>query len=152
MSPVPLPISRKTVLVVEDDALVRALASRALEDAGFAVLEVASAEEALGFALMDVAFDALVTDIGLAGAIDGFELAETLAEMRPGLPVFYTAWARSEAAPQVADAELVAKPYNPIALAALVRRRLSPTNHRPDIAPAAPCVILSMQPRKAMRA
>ena len=152
MTPVPLPRPRKTILFAEGDALVLALATRMLEEAGFCVLGVGSAEEALGHALMDAEVDALVTDIDLSGALDGFELAETLREMRPGLPVFYIADAIPADSRPVADAEFVAKPCNPIALAAQLRRRLDPANRRPDIAPAEPCVILPMRPRRALRA
>ncbi len=124
----PLPVTtrcdhRPAVLLVEDDPLIAELAAGALEVAGFAVTAVTAAEDGLGLAVLDVAFDALVTDINLAGPLDGWELAEALREMSPDLPVVYASGGAAETDPRaVSDAAFVSKPYNPLVLCQEVNR------------------------------
>lgn len=119
MQAIPLFSDRPTVLVAEDEAFIREMLVDALEEAGFEVVAVAAAEDALGFAVMDFAFDALVTDIGLDGPLDGWDLAATTREMRPDLPVVYASAsaAADRATRGVAGAVFVPKPYNPVKLA-----------------------------------
>src|SRR5919112_2550633 len=76
------------VLVVEDDELVREVAVEGLMEAGFEVVEAASAEEALARCEEHVA-DVLFTDIRLPGSLDGWDVAEQCRETNPGLPVIY---------------------------------------------------------------
>jgi len=82
----PLPTAGRTcVLVVEDDLLIGAMASEALEEAGFAVLTAASAEEA-EVILAHEAVDVLFSDIDLGGQ-DGCELACKALKAQPHLAV-----------------------------------------------------------------
>ncbi len=87
--PPALPAPRRTaelghVLLVEDEAAVRALAERALRQAGWTVLAVDSAEAALERAGTDP-IDLLVSDIVLPG-MDGTALLAHLRASRPDLP------------------------------------------------------------------
>jgi CheY-like chemotaxis protein len=70
------------VLVVEDSAPLRALTRRVLEDAGYRVTEAESGTEALANGPPDL----LLTDVVMPG-MSGRELAETIWERVPGLPV-----------------------------------------------------------------
>ena len=80
---------RQTALLVEDDDLIRGNTGEMLEQAGFVVLEAASAEEALT-ALQTAPVDVLVTDFNLPGA-SGRELATKARALRPdALVVFAT--------------------------------------------------------------
>jgi two-component system, cell cycle sensor histidine kinase and response regulator CckA len=78
------------ILLVEDEAPVRSVMRRSLEDAGYRVLEAGSAGEALEqFAQASEPVKLLLTDVVMPGG-NGRELAERVAELRPGTPVLFT--------------------------------------------------------------
>lgn len=64
-----------TVLVVEDEPLMRMDISDALEDGGFLVLEAANADEAIVILVEHTEIQALFTDIDMPGSMDGLMLA-----------------------------------------------------------------------------
>jgi CheY-like chemotaxis protein len=70
------------VLIVEDEAPVRAVVERTLGRHGYQVVSVSTAEEALALANEHPGFDLLVTDVVLPG-ISGRELAQRLSVTRP---------------------------------------------------------------------
>jgi two-component system, cell cycle sensor histidine kinase and response regulator CckA len=76
-----------TILVVEDDPLVRSIARRALVEAGFRVLEAANGREALALA-SETPVDAVLTDLAMP-ELGGRELARRLQEIRPDVPVVF---------------------------------------------------------------
>ncbi len=82
-------MASRTVLVVDDNPEVRALASETLRDAGYCVLEAGAGDEAmLTFEhVPDVAL--IVTDIVMPG-IDGFMLADMAKVRRPAVAILYT--------------------------------------------------------------
>ena len=77
-----------TVLIVEDEALVRMVAVQALEDAGLEVVEASSGAEALELLDGGLRADLLVTDVGLPG-MNGRQLAEAVRQRRPDLGVLF---------------------------------------------------------------
>ena len=81
----------KTVLIVEDDRLVRELALTVLEEAGYRVLEAASGDDAhlLLMAHPDLEVDVLFTDVVMPGQLDGIDLANAARALRPGLQVLF---------------------------------------------------------------
>jgi CheY-like chemotaxis protein len=80
----------ETILVVEDDAAVRHMMTRALEDAGYRVVPAAGATEAIEVvAHTPEKISLLLTDIVMPGR-NGRELAEQLEELSPGIPVLFT--------------------------------------------------------------
>lgn len=88
--------NRRTVLVVEDDDQVRALAGAILATAGYRVLSAATASDALGLAADGAGpIHLLLTDI-LLPSMTGRQLANRLLEYRPGLPVLYISGYSSE--------------------------------------------------------
>ncbi|MDQ2104876.1 PAS domain-containing protein [Azospirillum isscasi] len=97
------------VLVVEDDPIVAMTVSTALEDAGFAVLSAATAEEALPFLSGD-GVDVLLSDVVMPGGMSGIDLAREARERRPGLPVIL-ATGYSEDIARATGIPVLAKPY-----------------------------------------
>jgi CheY-like chemotaxis protein len=78
-----------TILVVEDDAIVRMLIVDVLEELAFNVLEAAGSEQALDLVQDEgVSIDLLMTDVGLPG-MDGRELAAAARALRPQLPILF---------------------------------------------------------------
>lgn len=121
-----------TILVVEDATSVRASMTEALESAGFDVIAVTAAEDAMGLAFMDVEVDLLFTGIGLSGPLDGWELAETMREMVPGLPVIYACDPAADNGARVPDSVIVSKPYDPLKICALIERHVALRNDVPE--------------------
>ncbi len=76
-----------TVLLVEDDALVRGLTAQALEDCGFSVLVASSAPDALAIAASRQDIHAVLSDVVMPGGMSGVDLVHALRHQRPGLPV-----------------------------------------------------------------
>ncbi len=95
----PAPEERKpSVLVVEDEAMVRLALSDYLQDCGFVVLDVGNASEAVAV-LQTRAFDVdvVLTDVRMPGEMDGFALARWIREHHPGLPVLITTGDKTKA-------------------------------------------------------
>jgi CheY-like chemotaxis protein len=102
-APAPAPAARETrhgtetVLLVEDDAMVRSFARRALEARGYAVLPASGGPDALSLVEGHAGpIHLLVTDVVLP-SMSGRELARRLDAARPGLRVLYTSGYTDEA-------------------------------------------------------
>ena len=81
----------QTVLVVEDEAIIRMLAVELLEDAGFKVAEFSNAADAMEFCRKrsdDLA--AVFTDINMPGDVDGLDVAQLVALTHPKAAVVVT--------------------------------------------------------------
>ena len=107
------PAARGTVLLVEDDPLVRLVAERVLRRAGWKVRAAESAEAALAHLDRYGAPDLLVTDVEMPG-LDGVALARRARADWPGLPVVLASgYAAAAARDEVggADVAFLAKPY-----------------------------------------
>ena len=101
-----------TVLLVEDELLVRELALEDLTEAGFEVTSCSDGDEALAYLRDGHRFDLLFTDIRMPGSTDGWGLAEEAKRIIPGLRVVY-ATGLGEAGDSLTDGErYVRKPYN----------------------------------------
>ena len=100
-----------TILVVEDDAIVRMLIVDVLEELEFTVVEAADAEEALKIVEnSSQVIDLLMTDVGLPD-MDGKQLATKVRELRPALPIlFASGYAENIDAGQ--GMQIIAKPFS----------------------------------------
>jgi signal transduction histidine kinase/CheY-like chemotaxis protein len=119
-----------TVLLVEDDPLIRASAADMLSGLGHAVIEAQDAEDALRH-LETAQVDVMVTDRGLPG-ISGDELAHRARDLRPDLKVvFATGEAAAVPDPALSGASFVIKPYAASDLARALVRTPAPTRGNP---------------------
>lgn len=115
---------RRTILLVEDDVLLRMLASDELRAAGFAVLEARDADEAMAILDSGVPLDMVLTDIRMPGSMDGLGLAGIVRRRWPELKIVVASGERPARSDLAAADEFVAKPYNPSGLVARVRQLL----------------------------
>lgn len=116
------PLLDRTVLLVEDDDLIRLSTADMLRDAGAVVLEAANAEEALDV-LTGSLVGVLVTDINLGG-LSGAELARQARTIKPDLAVVFASGDASPAGDT--RATFLRKPYDQRALIAAVLASLTP--------------------------
>ncbi|WP_298815232.1 PAS domain S-box protein [uncultured Sphingomonas sp.] len=108
--PSPRALTGATVLLVEDDALIRANTAEMLQEAGCVVVDAASAEEAMA-ALHTAPVDVLVTDLNLPGH-SGAELARRAREMRGSIGIVFATGDGHRAAEAAASGDVVlTKPY-----------------------------------------
>jgi CheY-like chemotaxis protein len=126
-----LPQGTETILLVEDDALVRSLAVRVLHQQGYQLLEAANGHEALGFIQQyGEEIQLLISDLVLPG-ISGKALAEQLQAVYPQLKVLfisgYTDHIVSHHGLLDGGAHFLQKPFLPVKLARKVREVLDET-------------------------
>jgi nitrogen-specific signal transduction histidine kinase/CheY-like chemotaxis protein len=119
----------ETILLVEDEAVVRALAQKVLRSKGYVVLEADRSETALElWRLHRAKIDLLLTDIIMPGTSSGRDLAEQLLLEKPGLKVIYSTGYSDEVLGQDFLAtrrfNFLPKPYDPLKLARMVRNNL----------------------------
>jgi len=118
----------ETILCVEDDRDVRHYVTVQLESLGYKVIPAGNAAEALAIAAEGTAFDLLFTDIVMAGALNGRELADEMVAARPSLRVLFTSGYAHDAphgpGHATMGAPLLTKPYRKAELARMLRRSL----------------------------
>jgi len=115
----------ETILLVEDDEMVRAFVARQLEGLGYRVLQAVNGQDALTALEREPGIDLLFTDVVMPGGMGGRELAEAAHAMRPDLPVLFTSGYTENAIVHQgrldAGVHLLNKPYRRTALARKVR-------------------------------
>jgi DNA-binding NtrC family response regulator len=109
-------LSGHTILIVEDEPLIRLALSEHLQDLGFQVLEAASAAEAMAMMERHRGIDLVFSDVRMPGEMDGIALAQWILEHWPGMPVMLTSGELScvKAVEELSGAEnfsTFAKPY-----------------------------------------
>jgi CheY-like chemotaxis protein len=110
------------ILVVEDEAEVARVTKEVLREIGHQDVEARDGYAALAVIEQDPTIGLVLSDIVMPGGMSGLELARTLRQRRPGLPVLlttgYTQW-QSRVVNE--DFVLIAKPYRRETLAAAIR-------------------------------
>jgi PAS domain S-box-containing protein len=116
----PPPAGRETVLLAEDDRMLRGLLSASLREAGYTVLEAADGQEALRlFSSAGLQIDAAILDIVMP-QVTGDQVLQEIRARRPGLPALLMSGHVPEGAERMAAANsLLRKPF---ATAELLRR------------------------------
>jgi len=130
----PLRGGDETILVVEDDALVRKYVISQLKSLGYAPVAAANATEAIALVDRGQTFDLLFTDIVMPGGMNGRELADEMARRRPGARVLYTSGFTENAIVHQGrldpDVALLSKPYRKFDLAQMIRKALDPESRQ----------------------
>jgi len=101
-----------TILVVEDEPLIRDAVCADLSDAGFDVREAASGAEALEILTREPMIDALLTDIRMPGPVDGWALAERARFDHGDLPIIYVTAFSAEKGRPVRGSIMLRKPMS----------------------------------------
>jgi CheY-like chemotaxis protein len=125
----------ETILIVEDDAGVRASVIAQAQSLGYKTFAAANATEALAIADSGTAFDLLFTDVIMPGLINGRRLAEEMAKRRSPLKVLFTSGFTENAMIHHGRLEpgvlLLAKPYRKSDLARMLRKALNASEGLP---------------------
>ncbi|HEY6604010.1 MAG TPA: PAS domain S-box protein [Xanthobacteraceae bacterium] len=118
----------ETILVVEDDKLVRDYVLAQLHSLGYVTLDAANATEALALVHTGHAFDLLFTDVIMPG-MNGRQLADEILKVRPGLKVLFTSGYTENAIIHHGRLDegvlLLAKPYRKSDMAIMIRKALA---------------------------
>jgi CheY-like chemotaxis protein len=123
------PNAKETILVVDDEVLIRLAIAEYLRDCGYRVIEAASADEALSvLQYAEVQVDIVFTDIQMPGTMDGFGLSRWVRANRSDVDVVLagTVPRAVEAASHLCEQnESVPKPYEPQAVLDRIRRLMA---------------------------
>jgi signal transduction histidine kinase/ActR/RegA family two-component response regulator len=118
----------ETILVVEDDKLVREFAIAQLQSLGYRTVAAANGRAALAYLESGCPFDLLFTDVVMPGGMTGCQLADEIMKSRPTTKVLYTSgYTENAVMPQGRldrGVLLLSKPYRKSALASMIRRAL----------------------------
>jgi two-component system, response regulator PdtaR len=80
----------RTILVVEDEVLVRMMIADQLRNAGYKVFEAAGAEEALDLLAHTTAVKVIFSDLQMPGSVDGVGLVRAVRSKYPGIRILLT--------------------------------------------------------------
>jgi signal transduction histidine kinase/CHASE3 domain sensor protein/DNA-binding NarL/FixJ family response regulator len=124
----PIPGAGETILVVEDDDLVRGFVIAQLRSLGYRTVAVGNGNAALTYAKSGEPFDLLFTDVVMPGGMTGRQLADEVTRRRPGTKILYTSGYTENAIVHHGRLDqgvlLLSKPYRKSALASMVRLAL----------------------------
>jgi CheY-like chemotaxis protein len=118
----------ETVLVVEDEVLVRMVIADYLRECGYRVIEAGSAAEAVTVLSSPEPVDIVFSDIQMPGEMDGFGLATWVRQNQPWLKVLLTsgnARAANTAGDLCEDGPLEQKPYHPQTILSRIQQLLA---------------------------
>ncbi len=115
----------ETILVVDDEELLREVATLQLESAGYRVVAASDAREALEILDREPHISLLFSDVVMPGGMNGFDLADEVAKLRPTVKVLLTSgFVGVDTGHRFASA-LLKKPYHQADLARRVRELLN---------------------------
>lgn len=114
-----------TVLIVEDEVIIRMSVAATLEDAGFGILEAGNSAEALQLLLKHQEVNVLMTDVRLPGEMDGLDLVDCVQRFHPAIRALVVSG--NSSAREASDAgafAFLSKPYMAHSLVRAVRQLL----------------------------
>jgi len=118
----------ETILLVDDDEIVRATVAGMLENLGYEVVTAQNGSDALSILEKGSDVDLLFTDVVMAGPVSGRKLAERAAEIKPAIKILFTSGYTENSIVHNSrldtGVEFISKPYDRERLARKVRRVL----------------------------
>jgi signal transduction histidine kinase/ActR/RegA family two-component response regulator len=128
----------ETILLTDDDEIVRATVAAMLENLGYDVITASSGAESIAILENGTAIDLLFTDVVMPGAVSGRKLAERAVEINPAIKVLFTSGYTENSIVHNSRLDLgmefLGKPYDRERLAMKVRRVLDgPVKKTEDI-------------------
>jgi two-component system, response regulator PdtaR len=108
-----------TVLIVDDEVLLRLLVADELRERGFTVVEASNADEALSILQSGTTVHVLFTDVQMPGALNGIDLARVVAHEWPEVELLVTS-GHVSGAELDQPATFFPKPYDPREIAARI--------------------------------
>jgi CheY-like chemotaxis protein len=107
------PLHKPTILVVEDEFLIRLDAVDRLEEAGFEVIEAGDADEAIRILETGAEVRILFTDVDMPGSMDGFALARIARDRWPPIEIIVASGQRRPEQSALPDrGQFFGKPYD----------------------------------------
>jgi CheY-like chemotaxis protein len=125
-SPIP-----HSILVVEDEVLVRIVAVDDLVQAGFQVIQAGTADEALKVLQSSIKIDLIVTDINMPGPLNGLQLARVVRANWPHIKIIILSAENPIALASIPADAFLTKPCSPALLVDTVDQLLGIRNVRP---------------------
>ncbi len=110
---------RRTLLVVDDEPLIRMLTTFLLRESGFDVLEAKNGVKALEVLASGHHVDLILTDVRMP-VMDGIELSSRLGSSHPGLPILFLSGETDPDGEALRGARCLKKPLTPQELVAAV--------------------------------
>ncbi|AIG04966.1 putative two-component system response regulator [Pseudomonas fluorescens] len=106
-------MARPSILVLEDDAIIRALMVDVLEEFGAVVTSFPSADEGMIFLeRSNNPVDLIVSDIQMPGLLNGYDMSKVVAHRWPSLPVVLTSGNTVMAAQLGSTVKFLPKPWS----------------------------------------
>jgi CheY-like chemotaxis protein len=123
----------ETILLVNDDVIVRTALAHYLRDCGYRVVEAVNADEALAvLSHPNVKIDVVFSDLRMPGSLDGFGLSRWVRNHRPEVDMILAATddRAADAAADVCAAGTLPKPYDPQGLLDRIKRLRAARDHQ----------------------
>lgn len=154
-APTPVEGGTETVLVVEDDAAVRAAAVETLTELGYRVLKAEGSEAALAILAGGVHVDLLFTDVVMPGPVTTRDLVRQASALTDGIAVLYTSGYTENAIIHEGRLDegilLLSKPYRRDELARRVRQALDQARRAREVAKPARRTVLLVEDEALIR-
>ncbi len=116
-------MDQSTILVVEDDPVLRASLSFVLEEGGLPSVGLANADEALAFLLEEADnVAAVLTDVMMPGTTDGLQLAGMIARQWPHIIVLVTSGRVRPVEDLPLNVQFIPKPWRPSQVIAAIQK------------------------------
>ena len=124
----PAHAAEATILLVEDDVLLRMSFSQYLRECGYKVVEAVSADEAMTVLQhQEITIDVVFSNVELPGVMDGFALSKWIRDNRPDTQVILVGSVpgAADAAAELCDDGPLPKPYEPQIMVDRIRRLIA---------------------------